>query len=168
MCEGAAGSFALDDLSHLSADRSDLRRGSVGGLLDLVWATLGEGNGEEAEEVVVGGLDCDIGLNQRLPLSDQGSQLVRCEVKTVEVGQAALALDLVDTELDLSERMVLILLEIRQRNLEDSALQRVVCVLETSSSVNESLSNTEIFVRLCNSHRGKLISYSRTWNEDGA
>ena len=117
-----------------------MRRGGVCGLLDLVGAALGESNGEQAEEVIISGLDCDIGLNQRLPLSDERSKLVGCEVETVEVGQAVLSLNLIDSELDLSERVVLILLEIRQRNLEDSALQCIICVLETSSSVNESLS----------------------------
>ena len=37
--------------------------------------------------------------------------------------------------------MVLVLLEIRQRNLKDSALQSIVCVLETGSSVDQSLSD---------------------------
>jgi hypothetical protein len=65
----------------------------------------------------------------------------------VEVGQAVLSLDLVDPELDLSECVVLILLQIRQRNLEDSALQCIVCVLETSGSVDESLADTVKYVR---------------------
>jgi hypothetical protein len=43
--------------------------------------------------------------------------------------------------------VVLILLEICQRNLEDSALQRIVCVLETSSPVHKGLANTAEFVR---------------------
>jgi hypothetical protein len=110
LCEGAAGGFALNDLGHLLPDSSDLRGGGIGGLLDLVGSALGEGNSEQAEEVVVGGLDCDIGLNQGLPLSDERSQLVGCEVETMEVGQAILSLNLIDSELDLSERVVLILL----------------------------------------------------------
>jgi len=142
LCEGAAGGFALNDLGHLLSDGSDLRGGGIGGLLDLIRTALGEGDGEQAEEVVVGGLDRDVGLDQRLPLSDERSQLVGCEVETVEVGQAVLSLDLVDPELDLSECVVLILLQIRQRNLEDSALQCIVCVLETSGSVDESLADT--------------------------
>jgi hypothetical protein len=100
----------LNDLGHLLSDSSDLRGGGIGGLLDLVGSALGEGNGEQAEEVVVSGLDCDIGLNQRLPLSDERSQLVGCEIETVEVGEAVLSLDLIDPELDLSECVVLILL----------------------------------------------------------
>lgn len=145
--KGAAGSLALDNLNHLLSDSSDLRGGSVCGLLDLVGAALGEGDGEETEEVVVGGLDCDVGLNQGLPLSDERSQLVGCEVETMEVGQAVLSLNLIDTELDLSECVVLILLQIRQRNLEDSALQCIICVLETGGSVDESLADAAKYVR---------------------
>lgn len=59
----------------------------------------------------------------------------------MEVGQAVLSLDLIDTELDLSERVVLILLEIGQGNLENSSLQSIVCVLETGGSVDESLTD---------------------------
>jgi hypothetical protein len=147
LCKGAAGGFALNDLGHLLSDSSDLRGGGIGGLLDLVGSALGEGNGEQAEEVVIGGLDCDIGLNQRLPLSDERSQLVGCEIETVEVGEAVLSLDLIDPELDLSECVVLILLQIRQRNLEDSALQCIICVLETGGSVDESFADTAKLVR---------------------
>ena len=147
LCKGAGCGLALDNLSHLSADGSDLRRGSVCGLLDLVGAALGKGDGEEAEQVVIGGLDCDIGLNQGLPLPDERSQLVGCEIETMEVGQAVLPLDLIDTKLDLSERVVLVLLQIRQRNLEDSALQCIVCVLETGGSVDKGLPNAVKYVR---------------------
>lgn len=101
--EGAAGSLALDDVGHLASNGADLGRSSVGGLLDLVGASLGEGNGEEADEVVIGGLDGDVGLDESLPLADEGSELVGCEVKSVEVGQAALALDLVDAETNFAE-----------------------------------------------------------------
>jgi hypothetical protein len=149
LCEGAAGSFALNDLGHLLSDSPNLRGGGIRGLLDLVGSALGECNSEQAEEVVICGLDCDIGLNQGLPLSDERSEFVGCEVKTVEVGQAVLSLNLIDSEFDLSERVVLILLEIRQRNLEDSALQCIICVLETSGSVDESLANTAITLEIC-------------------
>ena len=83
---------------------------SICGLLDLVWSLLGESNGEHAEKVIIGGFDGDVGLDQRLPLSDEGSEFVGGEVETVEVGQAVLALDLVDAELDLAESVVLIVL----------------------------------------------------------
>jgi hypothetical protein len=156
LCEGAAGGFAGDNLSHLLSDGSDLRGGGIGGLLDLIWSTLGECDGEQTEEVVISGLDCDVGLNQGLPLSDEGSELVGCEVETVEVGQAVLSLDLIDTELDLSESVVLILLEIGQRNLEDSSLQCIVCVLETGGSVDKGLSDTARYIRFLQLYRWKL------------
>ena len=95
--KGDAGGFTLDNLDHLLADGSDLRGGGVCCLLDLVGATLGEGDGKDTEEVVVGGLDRDVGLDQSLPLSDKRSELVGCEIETVEVGQAILSLDLIDT-----------------------------------------------------------------------
>ena len=137
----------MNDLSHLLSDSPDLRRGSIGGLLDLVRPALGEGDGEEAEEIVVSGLDSDVGLDQGLPLSDEGSELVRSEIKTVEVSQTVLSLDLIDTELDLSECVVFILLQVRQRNLENSTLQCIICVLKTGGSVDKSLPDTARQVR---------------------
>lgn len=108
-----------------------MRGRGVGGLADLVGPTLGESDGEEAEEVLVGGLDGNVGLDEGLPLADKRSQLVRGEVETVEVGQAVLALNLVDPELDLPERVVLVLLQVGQGDLDDAALQGIVGVLQT-------------------------------------
>lgn len=76
LSESASAGLTLNDLGHLLADGSDLGRSSVCGLLDLVRSALGECNSEEAEEVVVGGLDGDVGLDQGLPLADKRSELV--------------------------------------------------------------------------------------------
>jgi len=76
-----------------------------------------------------------------LPLADEGAEFVRGEVEAVEVGQAVLSLDLVDAQLDLAESVVLILLEIGERDLEYPALEGVVRVLETGGAVYEGLSN---------------------------
>jgi len=141
--ESAAGSLARHDLRHLLPDRPDLRAGSVCGLLDLVGAALRECDTEEAEEVIVGCLDDNVRLNESLPFPDQRPQLVRGEVEAVEVGEAVLALDFVDAELDLSERVVLIFLQIRQRNLENPTLQSIVRVLQTRRPVHERLSNAD-------------------------
>lgn len=141
--QSAGGSLALDDLGHLLANGADLRRASVGRLLDLVGAALGEGNGEQTEEVVVSGLDSDVGLDQGLPLADKGTELVGGEIQAVEVGQAVLALDLVDAELDLAEGVVLIVLEVGEGDLEDTALEGVVGVLQTAGAVDQSLADTE-------------------------
>ena len=144
LVEGAARRLPLDDLGHLLADGANLRGGSVGRLLDLVRSPLREGNGEEAEKVVVGGLDRNVGLDQGLPLADERSQLVGREVQAVEVRQAVLALDLIDSELDLAESMVLILLQIGKRHLENTALQGIVRILQTRRSVHQGLSHTEM------------------------
>lgn len=141
LAESAGAGFARHDINHLLPDGSDLGGGGVCGLLNLVWSSLGEGDAEKTEEVVVGGLDNDVGFDEGLPLSDEGSQLVGCEVETVEVGQAVLALNLVDAESDLAEGMVLILLQIGQGDLEYSALQCIVGVLETGGAVDEGLSD---------------------------
>ena len=138
----AACSLLLDDLGHLLADGTDLRRGGVRGLLDLVRAALGEGDREESEEVIIGCLDGDVGFDQSLPLADEGTELIGGEVEAVEVGQAVLSLDFVDAELDLAEGVVLVLLEIGQRHFEDATFEGVVGVLETGGSVYEGLADT--------------------------
>lgn len=163
LLQGAAASLALDDLSHLPADGANLGRSGVGGLLDLVGSALGESNGEDAEEVLVGCLDGDIGLDQALPLADEGSQLVGCEVKTVEVGQAVLALDLVDSELNLTESVVLVLLQVRQRDLNDPALQGVVGVLQTSGPVDKSLADTINKIELSDSVTSQASVVGAMW-----
>lgn len=140
--QGTARGFTLNDLNHLLANLADLRRLSIGGLLDLVLSLLGETNGEQAEKVVVGGLDGDVGLNQGLPFADERAEFVGSEVETVEVCETALSLDLVYSELDFAESVLLILLEIGKRNLENAALEGVIGVLETSGTVDKGLSNT--------------------------
>lgn len=110
----AAGGLTGHDLEHLLAQFPDLRGLGIGGLLHLRRAALGEADGEEAEEVAVSGLDVDVGLDEGLPLADEGTEFVGGEVHAVEVGEAVLALDLVDAELDLAEALLLILVEIGQ------------------------------------------------------
>lgn len=132
----------LHDVRHLLPDRADLRAARIRRLLDLVRPPLGEGNAEQAEQIVVGSLDHNVGLDERLPLADERAQLVGGEVQAVEVGQAVLALDLIDPQLDLAEGMVLVLLKIGERDLEDAALEGVVGVLETGGAVHERLADT--------------------------
>lgn len=57
----------------------------------------------------------------------------------MKVGQAIFALDLVHSELDLSKGMVLILLQIGQRYLDNTTLERIVGVFETGRSVYQRL-----------------------------
>lgn len=60
----------------------------------------------------------------------------------MEVGQTVLSLDLVDAEADLAERVVLILLEIGQGDLDDASLEGIVGVLQTGGAVDEGLADT--------------------------
>lgn len=85
-------SLTSHNLNHLGPNLLELGRLSVGGLLDLVGLTLGETNSEESENVAVGCLDVNVSLDERLPFSDNGSELVGGEVHAVERGEAALAL----------------------------------------------------------------------------
>lgn len=63
----------------------------------------------------------------------------------MEVGESVLALDLVDTELDLAECMVLSsTLEVSKRDLKDTSLERVGSILETGGAVDKSLSNITV------------------------
>lgn len=142
LLQRAAAGLSLHNLGHLLPDGANLRTAGIRRLLDLVWSSLGEGNGEDAEKIVVGGLDNNVALDESLPLADERAELVRSEVHAVEVGQAVAALDLVDTELDLAEGVVLIFLEIGEGDFEDTALKSVVGVLETSGAVYEGLSDT--------------------------
>lgn len=142
LSKGAAGSFTLNNIGHLASDGSNLGRSGIGGLLDLVGPSLGESDGEKTNEVVISRLNSDIGFDQSLPLANQRSKFVGSEVQAVEVGQAVLALDLVDAEANLAEGVLFILLEIGQRDLDDAALQSIVCVLETSGTVHKGLADT--------------------------
>lgn len=70
--QSTARGFALYDFDHLSSNGTNLRGCRVRGLLDLIRSPFGEGNGEEAEKVVISGLNRNVGFDQSLPLSDQG------------------------------------------------------------------------------------------------
>ena len=67
----AVRGFALNDLNHLLANGTNLRGCGICSLFDLVRSSLGERDGEQAEEVIIGGFDDDVGFNERLPFADQ-------------------------------------------------------------------------------------------------
>lgn len=139
--QGHVSNLSLHDFNHLLSHLSQLGGLGVGGLSNLVWLSLGESNGENSQNVVVSGLDGDVGLNQRLPLSHQRSQLVTGEVHAVEVGQQVLTLNLIHSQLDLSVGVVLRALQVSKTNLEHTALQAIGGVLETSGLVDQGLTN---------------------------
>jgi hypothetical protein len=129
LLEIARSGFLGHDLEHLLADLTDLGRLSIGGLLDLVAATSSEGNDEKTDKVTVGGLDINESLQERLPLLDEGTELIRGEVHSVEVGEAVLALNFINSQLDLAESTILILGKIAERDFDNTTLKVVVGVL---------------------------------------
>lgn len=71
----------------------------------------------------------------------------------MEVGQAVLALDFIDSEFDLTESVLLIGLEIGERYFENATLQGVVGVLETGRSVDKGFADSVIMLE------GRRISW---------
>lgn len=63
-----------DDVVHLGADLADLRSLGVAGLALGHRVLGGESDAEDAQQVSVGGLDINVGLDQRLPLLDHRSE----------------------------------------------------------------------------------------------
>lgn len=138
----AASGLALDDLAHLATEGADLGRLSVGSLLVLTLAALGEGKGEEADDDSIGGLNLNDGLDERLPLTDEGLGVVRGQGHSVEVGEALVTIDVVGDELDGAVTLVLgILVQISEGDGEDTSHQSVRGELLTSSLVHTSASN---------------------------
>jgi len=126
LLEGALGDLVNHDFHHLLADDLLLRVLGVAGGLDLSLVAAGEGNAEHAEEVAIGGLGLHEGLNQRVPLLHEGAELVAGHIQAVEVGVAVHALNFLDLELDLSPGLLVVLvLQVSQRNFEDAATERV-------------------------------------------
>ena len=74
----------------------------IAGSLNLSMCFLSESNAEHSQNVSVGSLCLDKGLNKGMPLFDHGASLVSGDVHTVEVGVAVKSLDLIDLELKLS------------------------------------------------------------------
>ena len=66
----------------------------------------------------------------------------------MEVGQAVLALDFIDSELNFAECMVFVVLEVGERDFEDSTFEGIVGVLETGCSVYQGFANTTAFVNI--------------------
>ena len=74
----------------------------VTGSLNLSMCFLSESNAEHSQNVSVGSLCLDKGLNKGVPLFDHGASLVSGDVHTVEVGVAIETLDFSNLELELS------------------------------------------------------------------
>ena len=70
----------------------------VAGGLNLLLRLLGEGDAEHTQNVAIGGLSLNEGLNERVPLLKHSAAVVAGDVHAVEVGIAVEALDFLDLE----------------------------------------------------------------------
>lgn len=119
----AGRSLSGHDLEHLLANGLDLRGLGIGCLLNLVGATSSETNGEQSQQVSISGSDINVGLNESLPLADEGSVLVRGHGHSVEVGETLLANHIIDAELELSPCLGLVLVQVTESDLNNTALE---------------------------------------------
>merc|ERR1711953_639237 len=117
------GGLLAHDGDHALTDLLDLGALGVGELGDLVGSGLGETNAEEADLVAILGLHINVGLDESLPLLHQRLELVGGVGETIEVGEAVLALDLIDLELDVGITVLLVLLQISQIDGNNTPLQ---------------------------------------------
>jgi hypothetical protein len=120
-----AGGLTSDGVEHLLANAADLTLLGVGSLAKSVLALLGESNAENTEAEAVEGGHVSMSLDQGLPLADKRPQLVGGEIHAVEVGQDGAALNILDLEAHLAEGLILILLQIREVGLDDTALKSI-------------------------------------------
>lgn len=118
------------DFHHLFTDESLLRVLGIACGLDLTGSSAGEANAEESEKVAIGGLGLDKGLNEGVPLLDEGAKLVLSDVNAVEVGVAVVALYFLYLHLDLPPSLsTACSVQISQRYFEHSTLQAISGVL---------------------------------------
>jgi len=85
------------DIKHLLPDLPHLTRLRICRFLHLGWASFGKADGEEAEEIAIGGFNVNMRFNEGLPFTDQGAEFIGGEVHSVEVRETVLALNLVDS-----------------------------------------------------------------------
>lgn len=71
--ESTTRRFTLYDLHHLLSNCTDLGGCGIGRLFDLIWTSFGEGDSEQAKQVIICSLDRDVRFDQRLPFPYQGS-----------------------------------------------------------------------------------------------
>ena len=116
----------LHNIHHPFPDLSNLRRLGIRRLLHLIGSSLSECNDKDSQEVAVRCLDVRMGLDEGLPLADEGLEFVGGEGHAAKVGEAVLALDFVDTELDFAEGVFFVVLEVCEGDFEDAALESVV------------------------------------------
>jgi len=93
---------------HPPSDLSDLSAIRIASRLQLVLLLGGESDAEHPQVISVGGFNVDMGLDQCLPLFDERTELVSCQVHSVEVGEEVVSSDIFTDQFDLSEAKLFI------------------------------------------------------------
>lgn len=86
----------------------------------------GESDREHTHLVAVVGLGLGESLDGRVPLFDEGAELVASDIKAMVVGEAVEALNLLALHFNLSPSLLAsILVQVTERDLENAAAKRV-------------------------------------------
>jgi len=134
--ERVGSDFLKEDLHHLGTELLLLGALGVASSLDLLGVTAGESNSEHTDEVTIGGLGLNEGLNERVPLLDESAEAVTGNIHTVEVGIKVVTLNFFALEADLAPRLfVSVGVKITERHGEDTATEGISSDLLTSSLV---------------------------------
>lgn len=126
--------------NHLGADAALLGGLGVASLLELVVLLLREGNAEHADDVSVSRPGVDVGLDDGLLLLDEGAELIAGHIHAVEVEEAVESLHILNTKLDLAVGAGLVLVEVAEGKLDNSALETLRGDLLSLSSGDDGLS----------------------------
>mmetsp|Transcript_3249 Transcript_3249/g.5797 ORF Transcript_3249/g.5797 Transcript_3249/m.5797 type:complete len:267 (-) Transcript_3249:508-1308(-) len=125
---------------HLSTDGLTFRRLGVTSLLELIILLLGESDAEHADNVSVRCTGIDVGLNDTLLFLDKRAQLVACHIHTVEVEEAVVSLNILDTKLYLAIGHSFILIKVSKGELDHTSLEAVRSDFLSLGLGNDSLS----------------------------
>jgi hypothetical protein len=120
---------------------TDLRTTSISSLLDLSLALLSERDSKHTEDVSVSGLDINVSLNESLPFTDHGAELISSEIHSIEVSEAVAALDIFDTKSDVTVSISFVVLEVSEGASEDASLEAIRGNFSSLGAGNEGLSN---------------------------
>lgn len=140
------GHITGDDFTHLLPDCTDLGVLSVAGLALAERVLVGESDAEHTEQVSVGGLHVNVGLDQGLPFLDHPSELVSGEIHAVEVAEHIASLNIFSDQTELAERpfSISISLKIGQRYFKDTALQTLRSDFGALSTVDKGGSHLSL------------------------
>ncbi len=129
LLEGNSRHMVAHNASDLAAQVANLGGLSIVCLLCLVGHLGSEGNDKHTQSVSILCLDVDVGIDSGLPLADQRSELVSGQLESVEVGQGALVLDILNAELDVAVGLLFVSLEISEADRDHTSLEVVMGVL---------------------------------------